>query len=75
MSFPRSMRVVLLSIISMFFIFLPIDSVYAEDEEIDVSIGFDFSFGEIIDDEKILSGTVITSEENIVVSWDIQNST
>ena len=75
MSFPRYMRVVLLGIISVCFIFLPLDSVYAENEEIDVSIGFDFSFGEIIDNEKILSGTVITSEENIIVSWDIQNST
>ena len=75
MSFPRSMRVVLLGIISVIFIFLPVDSIYAENEEIDVSIGFDFSFGEIIDDEKILSGTVITSEENIVITWDIQNST
>ena len=75
MSFPRSMRVVLLGIISVIFIFLPVDSIYAENEEIDVSIGFDFSFGEIIEDEKILSGTVITSEENIVITWDIQNST
>ena len=69
------MRVILIGLISAFFIFFPLDSVYADSEDIDVSIGFDFSFGELLDEEKVLSGTVISSEEEIIVSWDIQNST
>ena len=69
------MRVILIGLISAFCVFLPVDSVYADSEEIDVSIGFDFSFGELLDEEKILSGTIISSEEEIIVSWEIQNST
>ncbi len=69
------MRVILIGLFSAFCIFFPIDSVYADSEEIDVSIGFDFSFGELLDEEKILSGTIISSEEEIIVSWEIQNST
>ena len=72
---PRYVRVILLGIVSFIFILLPLDSVYADSEEVDVSIGFDFSFGELVDDEKTLSGTVISSREDVVVSWDIQNST
>tara|TARA_B110000003_G_scaffold176235_1_gene175729 strand:- start:9371 stop:10858 length:1488 start_codon:yes stop_codon:yes gene_type:complete len=68
-------RVILIGLISALFIFFPLDSVYADSEDIDVSIGFDFSFGELLDEEKVLSGTVISSEEEIIVSWDIQNST
>ena len=69
------MRALLIGIFSLFLVFFSIDSVVAESEEVDVSIGFDFSFGEIIDDEKIISGTVVSSEEEIEISWEIYNST
>ena len=69
------MRALLIGVLSIFFVFLSIDSVVAESEEIDVSIGFDFSFGEIIQDEKVISGTVVSSEEEIEISWEIYNST
>ncbi len=76
------MRVILLGLFSVLFFCFSFTSVYAESEEIDVSIGFDFEFGEQIDNSnsffdegKRLSGTVISSEQDIIVSWDIQNST
>ena len=69
------MRGLLIGVLSLFLVFFSIDSVVAESEEVDVSIGFDFSFGEIIDDEKIISGTVVSSEEEIEISWEIYNST
>jgi len=73
--FQRSVRVILLGLILTFFIVLPLDSTFAETEELDISVGFDFPFGEIIDGEEILSGTIISSRADIIVSWDIQNST
>ena len=69
------MRALLIGVLSIFFVFISIDSVVAESEEVDVSIGFDFSFGEIIQDEKVISGTVVSSEEEIEISWEIYNST
>ena len=72
---PQPVRVVLLGLFCSFLIFLPLDNVNAESDDIDISIGFDFSFGELVDEQKILSGTVISSEDEILISWDIQNST
>ena len=76
------MRAILLGLLTALFLTFSLTSVYAESEDIDVSIGFDFAFAEQIDNSnsfldegKRLSGTVISSEENILVSWDIQNST
>ena len=69
------MRALLIGVLSIFFVFISIDSVVAESEEVDVSIGFDFSFGEIIQGEKVISGTVVSSEEEIEISWEIYNST
>ena len=69
------MRALLIGVLSIFFVFISLDSVVAESEEVDVSIGFDFSFGEIIQDEKVISGTVVSSEEEIEISWEIYNST
>ena len=73
--FQRYVRVIFLGLILAFFVVLPLDSVFAQTDEPDVSIGFDFSFGEIIDGDGILSGTVISSQSDVVISWDIQNST
>ena len=70
-----SMRGILVGLFSVLLLLFSIDSVSAESEEIDVSIGFDFAFGEIIQDEKIISGTVVSSEEAVEVSWEIYNST
>jgi len=69
------MRALIIGLFSLFVVIFSIDSVVAESEDIDVSIGFDFSFGEIIEDEKIISGTVVSSEEEIEISWEIYNST
>ena len=69
------MRGILVGLFSVLLVLFSIDSVSAESEEIDVSIGFDFAFGEIIQDEKIISGTVVSSEEAVEVSWEIYNST
>jgi hypothetical protein len=73
--FQRYVRVIFLGLILALFVVLPLDSVFAQTDEPDVSIGFDFSFGEIIDGDEILSGTVISSQSDVVISWDIQNST
>ena len=62
-----SMRGILVGLFSVLLLLFSIDSVSAESEEIDVSIGFDFAFGEIIQDEKIISGTVVSSEEAVEV--------
>ena len=70
-----SMRGILVGLFSVLLLLFSINSVSAESEEIDVSIGFDFAFGEIIQDEKIISGTVVSSEEAVEVSWEIYNST
>ena len=43
-----NMRVVLIGLFSVLLLLFSVDSVAAESEEIDVSIGFDFAFGEII---------------------------
>ena len=69
-----NMRALIIGLFSLFVVIFSIDSVVAESEDIDVSIGFDFSFGEIIEDEKIISGTVVSSEEEIEISWEIYNS-
>ena len=69
------MRAILIGIFSVLLLIFSFDSVAAESEEIDVSIGFDFAFGEIIQDERIISGTVVSSEEEVQVSWEIYNST
>ena len=70
-----NMRVVLIGLFSVLLLLFSVNSVAAESEEIDVSIGFDFAFGEIIQDEKIISGTVVSSEEAVEISWEIYNST
>ena len=70
-----SMRSILIGLFSVLLLLFSFDSVAAESEEIDVSIGFDFAFGEIIQDEKIISGTVVSSEEAVEISWEIYNST
>ena len=57
------MRALIIGLFSLFVVIFSIDSVVAESEDIDVSIGFDFSFGEIIEDEKIIYGTVVSYEE------------
>lgn len=69
------MRGILIGIFSVLLLIFSVDSVAAESEEIDVSIGFDFAFGEIIQDENIISGTVVSSEEEVQISWEIYNST
>ena len=69
------MRGILIGIFPVLLLIFSVDSVTAESEEIDVSIGFDFAFGEIIQDENIISGTVVSSEEEVQISWEIYNST
>ena len=60
-----SMRGILVGLFSVLLLLFSIDSVSAESEEIDVSIGFDFAFGEIIQDEKIISGTVVVRKKQL----------
>ena len=70
-----NMRAIPIGVFSVLLILFSVDSVSAESEEIDISIGFDFAFGEIIQDEKIISGTVVSSDEEVQISWEIYNST
>mgnify|MGYP001364439681 CR=1 FL=1 len=62
-------------VLSLSFILFFTTSVVAETEDVDVTVGFDFTFGEIIDGYEILSGTIISSNDDVSVSWEIYNST
>jgi len=68
-------RVIFLGVILSSLIIFSLDSVVADSEDLDISVGFDFEFGVIVDSEEILSGTIISSREDVIISWDIQNST
>ena len=70
-----NMRVIVIGLFSFFLMLFSVDSVLAESDEVDTSIGFDFTFGEIIENEKILSGSVVSSNQDVEVSWEIYNST
>ena len=70
-----NMRVIVIGLFSIFLMLFSMDSVLAESDEVDTSIGFDFTFGEIIENEKILSGSVVSSNQDVEVSWEIYNST
>ena len=48
-----NMRVIVIGLFSIFLMLFSVDSVLVESDEVDTSIGFDFTFGEIIENEKI----------------------
>jgi len=70
-----NMRAIVIGLFSIFLMLFSMDSVLAESDEVDTSIGFDFTFGEIIENEKIFSGSVVSSNPDVEVSWEIYNST